>query len=134
MSAIEITKKHRDYDLIWNNCQKFVLYLLENACPNCPVPTTLEAMVTRLFVSTTQISSEMEEKPLPGTYPQSNSGIPLSPTEGGTVTEYFTASDFSHELSKAINVGMKSGDMDCLTTVDFSREPKGVLVVYIFDN
>jgi hypothetical protein len=119
--ASEITKKHRDYDIIWNNCQKFVLYLLENACPNCPVPTTLEATVRRLFVSSTQISGEGDEKPLPGTYPQSNTGLTLPPTEGGTISEYFTAaSDFSHELSKSINTAIKSNSIDYLTTVDFS--------------
>jgi hypothetical protein len=42
--AQEIVKDYPDYDVIWNNCQKFVAYLLEAASPRCPLPTTLEAL------------------------------------------------------------------------------------------
>jgi hypothetical protein len=42
--AQEIVKDYPDYDVIWNNCQKFVAYLLRTASPSCPLPTTLEAM------------------------------------------------------------------------------------------
>jgi hypothetical protein len=69
--AQEIVKDYPDYDVIWNNCRKFVAYLLETASPGCPLPTTLEAMFLSLATFFESSNEDIATR-LPGTYPRSS--------------------------------------------------------------
>jgi cold shock CspA family protein len=65
-TAREITEIHPDYHFICENCQKFVLYLLQYACPGCSYPTTIEDVLTCLFMTV----GDRPER-IPGTFPKS---------------------------------------------------------------
>jgi len=92
--AQEIVKDYPDYDVIWNNCQKFVAYLLETASPGGPLPTTLEAMFLSL-ATFFESSNEDAETRLPGAYPQSSRLRTIKTSTEST--EFFTAIDFGEE-------------------------------------
>lgn len=46
--ACKITRKYPDYDGLTNNCQNYVLYLLEFACPGCVAPQTFQIALNDL--------------------------------------------------------------------------------------
>src|SRR5271154_3289516 len=101
--AQEIVKDYPDYDVIWNNCQKFVAYLLETASPGCPLPTTLEAMFLSL-ATFFEGSNETTETRLPGAYPRSSRLRAIKTyTES---TEFFTAIDLGEDEAEDLTPGM----------------------------
>jgi hypothetical protein len=101
--AQEIVKEYPDYDVIWNNCQKFVAYLLETASPGCPLPTMLEAMFLSL-ATFFESSHEDTETRLPGAYPRSSRLRTIKTyTES---TEFFTAIDLGEDEAEDLTPGM----------------------------
>jgi len=92
--AQEIVHDYPDYNVIWNNCQKFVYYLIETASPGNPLPATLESMFLS-FATLFESSNEDAETRLPGAYPQSSRLRTIKTSTEST--EFFTAIDFGDE-------------------------------------
>lgn len=93
-SAQEIVNDYPDYNVIWNNCQKFVYYLIETASPGNQLPTTLETMFLS-FTTFFQTPDQDIENPLPGAYPPSSHIRTLA--NSGDSTQFFTAIEVGTE-------------------------------------
>jgi len=66
--AYIITQQHPNHDGYTNNCQNFVQYLLNYACPGSFAPKTIQEFINDLFGFCQSSTSQ----PLPGTYPRSS--------------------------------------------------------------
>ena len=82
--ASEITKQYPNYDGYTNNCQNFVRYLLNYACPDCNAPATIQDKVR--FLLGELDPGHLGEGRIPGTYPVS-SGVLSS----GESVSWYTA-------------------------------------------
>jgi hypothetical protein len=64
--AIRIIAERPNYHLFENNCQNFAKYLIEELCPGCLIPETIQSVLAQW-----QNASLQPRDHIPGTYPAS---------------------------------------------------------------
>lgn len=101
--ALRIIKKHPNYELLNNNCQNFVKYLLEALCPGAPIPDTIQCVLERLQDMFTVTNNTIS---LPGAYPVSwktSISLKSSATESGET--WYTASGETWIMALGVSPG-----------------------------